>query len=119
MIPGFPSCGYNLFQFGDQSSFSFANDTQAYTGRVEVCLDGFYVPVCSNAISSDDLDSICAEVQSSGKKDFNHSHTGICLNNIDRLYFIIMLENHFNNLNQFSFYGVYTCILHKSHSVWI
>ena len=66
---GFPYCGSKLFRLVNESSFSFANKTQVYTGRVEVCLNQSYVPVCSDAIDYDDLDSICKAEHSTSEKN--------------------------------------------------
>ena len=33
-----------------------------YTGRLEVCLDGMFVPVCTSALSDYDLGEICSDV---------------------------------------------------------
>ena len=62
-----PVCDGSLFQPADQSHFTFANNTQVYTGRLEVCLDGVYVPVCSSALNYNELDNVCGSAFSNGK----------------------------------------------------
>ena len=62
-----PSCDGSLFQYQNTSYFYFANDTQVQTGRVDVCVDGTYIPVCANGLNSsilsqprsEELNGIC------------------------------------------------------------
>ena len=61
-------CSESLYRFGNRSSFSFSNNTQVYTGRLEVCLNGSYVPVCASALSYDELDDVCDSVVDSDGK---------------------------------------------------
>ena len=62
---GVPKCPGSLYQLSNQSSFTFSNNTQVYTGRLEVCLNGDRVPVCTSAISDYELDSVCRDAFSS------------------------------------------------------
>ena len=62
-----PTCVKALFQYQSISFFSFANGTQVRTGRVEVCVDSTYIPVCANGLNSsllsqpqsEELNGIC------------------------------------------------------------
>ena len=62
-----PKCDGSLFQYQNTSYFYFANNTQVQTGRVEVCVDGTYIPVCANGLNSsilsqprsEELNGIC------------------------------------------------------------
>ena len=57
-----PKCLGSLYQLSNQSFFTFSNNTQVYTGRLEVCLNGARVPVCASAISDYQLDDVCRSV---------------------------------------------------------
>ena len=67
-----PSCDGSLFQYQNTSYFYFANGTRVRTGRVEVCVDGTYIPVCANGLNSsllsqsrsEELNGICKIIMS-------------------------------------------------------
>ena len=70
-----PTCDGSLFQYQNTSYFYFANGTRVRTGRVEVCVDGTYIPVCANGLNSsllsqsrlEELNGICKIIMSYGK----------------------------------------------------
>ena len=65
---GLPACSGSLFRYQNTSYFYFANNTQVQTGRVEVCVDGTYIPVCADGLNSsllsqpmsEELNGVCS-----------------------------------------------------------
>ena len=46
-------------QFGNRSSFRFGSNAAYYTGRIEVCANGQYLPVCRQALSTTFTRAFC------------------------------------------------------------
>ena len=46
-------------QFGNRSSFRFGSNAVYYTGRIEVCANGQYLPVCRQALSTTFTRAFC------------------------------------------------------------
>ena len=46
-------------QFGNRSSFHFGSNAVYYTGRIEVCANGQYLPVCRQALSTTFTRAFC------------------------------------------------------------
>ena len=59
----------------DRGTFSYANNTNIATGRIEACVNNVYYPVCANGLNNTlsspptnyQLDGVCNDVLSSGK----------------------------------------------------
>ncbi len=59
---GVPACSDFIYQQANRSYFTFSNGTKTYTGRLEVCLNGVYVPVCDSGLDVNELNDVCSTV---------------------------------------------------------
>lgn len=61
-----PACPQRL-ALRNTSYFNFVNGSSVTTGRVEVCVDGIFYPVCVDGLSGVDINGVCSSTEGSGK----------------------------------------------------